>query len=54
MRWGASQQSPESDVALPPPWVNRALLMVCRLDARLLKKPWWGSSCFLVAEKSEH
>ena len=54
MRWGASQQSPESDVALPPPWVNRALLMVCRLDARLFKKPWWGSSCFLVAVKAEH
>jgi len=54
MRLGASQQSPESDVALPPPWVNRALLMVCQLDARLFKKPWWGSSCFLVAEKAAH
>jgi len=54
MRLGASPQSPESDVSLPPPWVNRALLMVCRLDARLFKKPWWGSSCFLVAVKAEH
>ena len=54
MRFGASQQSPESDVSLPPPWINRALLLVCRLDARLFTSPWWGSSCFLVAEKSEH
>jgi SAM-dependent methyltransferase len=54
MRFGASQQSPKSDVSLPPPWINRALLMVCRLDARIFTRPWWGSSCFLVAEKSEH
>jgi SAM-dependent methyltransferase len=54
MRFGESQQSPKSDVSLLPPWINRALLMVCRLDARLFTRPWWGSSCFLVAEKSEH
>jgi SAM-dependent methyltransferase len=54
MRFGVSQQSPESDVSLPPPWINRALLMVCRLDARIFTRPCWGSSCFLVAEKSEH
>ena len=54
MRFGASQQSPKSDVSLPPPWINRALLMVCRLDARIFTRPRWGSSCFLVAEKSEH
>ena len=53
IRFGVKQQSPESDVSLPPPWLNRSLLMVCRLDARMIKKPWWGSSCFLVAEKSE-
>jgi SAM-dependent methyltransferase len=54
MSFGVSQQSPESDVSLPPPWINRALLMVCRLDARIFTRPCWGSSCFLVAEKSEH
>lgn len=52
MRFGSSQQSPESDISLPSPWINRVLLMVCRLDARIFKKPWWGSSCFLVAVKS--
>ena len=54
MRFGASQQSPESDVSLHPQWINHALLMLCRLDARMFTRPWWGSSCFLVAEKSEH
>ena len=53
IRFGVKQQSPESDVSLPPPWLNRSLLMVCLMDARMFKKPWWGSSCFLVAEKSE-
>lgn len=51
MRLRISQQSPESDVSLPPPWVNLALLMVCRLDARMFKRPWWGSSCFMVCQK---
>lgn len=50
LRWGANQ-AVTSDVSLPPSWLNAILGMVCRLDDVLFKRPWWGSSCFLVCQK---
>jgi len=51
LRWGA-HESVTSDVSLPPAWLNAILGMVCRLDDALLKRPRWGSSCFLVCQKT--
>jgi 2-polyprenyl-3-methyl-5-hydroxy-6-metoxy-1,4-benzoquinol methylase len=50
LRWGSSQ-AVTSDVSLPPAWLNRILSGICRLDDVLYKRPWWGSSCFLVCTK---
>jgi SAM-dependent methyltransferase len=51
LRWGANQEV-MSDVSLPPSWLSSILGGVCRLETWLLKRSWWGSSCFLVAKKT--
>jgi hypothetical protein len=41
-----------SDVSLPPAWLNRCLGGVCQIESLLFKRPWWGSSCFIVCQKT--
>lgn len=50
LRWGSNPEV-SSDVSLPPAWLNSCLGVVCRMDALLFKRPWWGSSCFMVSQK---
>jgi SAM-dependent methyltransferase len=51
----ASESAQGSDVQLPPPWLNRALAVLLRLEERcagILPLPW-GSSLMLSARKPE-
>ena len=50
-----SEAAQGSDVQLPPPWLNRALVMLLRLENRctgILPLPW-GSSLMLCARRPE-
>jgi SAM-dependent methyltransferase len=52
LAWEATQGS---DVQLPPPWLNQALVMLLRLEdrcTRIMPLPW-GSSLMLSARRSE-
>jgi len=51
----AREAAQRSDVQLPPPWLNQALVMLLRLEdrcTRILPLPW-GSSLMLSARRSE-
>jgi hypothetical protein len=52
---GPSETAQGSDVQLPPPWLNRALVMLLRLEERcagILPLPW-GISLMLSARRPE-
>jgi len=52
---GPSATAQGSDVQLPPPWLNRALVMLLRLEERftwILPLPW-GISLLLIARKPD-
>jgi len=51
LRW-VSDPEIVSDVSLPPAWLNSCLGAICRMDALLFKRPWWGSSCLMVSQKA--
>ncbi|MEO6597190.1 MAG: class I SAM-dependent methyltransferase, partial [Planctomycetota bacterium] len=41
----------QSDISLPPPWLNRTLLALTRAENSLLRKKPFGSSLFLIGRR---
>jgi 2-polyprenyl-3-methyl-5-hydroxy-6-metoxy-1,4-benzoquinol methylase len=45
------QKKTQSDIDMPPTWLNRLLYGICKLEMKLFKRAPWGSSVFIVARK---
>lgn len=41
----------QSDIDMPPRWLNSLLYGICKLEMKLFRKAPWGSSMFIVARK---
>jgi ubiquinone/menaquinone biosynthesis C-methylase UbiE len=46
------QKKEQSDIDMPPAWLNSLLYSICKLELKLFKSTPWGSSVFIVARKN--
>lgn len=46
------QRKEQSDIDMPPAWLNSLLYGICKVEMKLFKSTPWGSSVFIVARKN--